>query len=72
MAESRNSIREKQRQMEVMEKSGSSSLGKRAVIPLWTREWLMPLSKEVTYASCGSVINKHYNFSGKAGAPLHR
>lgn len=25
-------------------------------------------SKEVTYASCGSVINKHYNFSGKADA----
>lgn len=47
-------------------KSGSSSL-ENVVIRL-DMGMVYATSKEVTYASCGSVINKHYNFSGKADA----
>ena len=47
-------------------KSGSSSL-ENVVIRL-DMGMAYATSKEVTYASCGSVINKHYNFSGKADA----
>lgn len=47
-------------------KSGSGSL-ENVVIRL-DMGMAYATSKEVTYASCGSVINKHYNFSGKADA----
>lgn len=47
-------------------KGGSSSL-ENVVIRL-DMGMAYATSKEVTYASCGSVINKHYNFSGKADA----
>lgn len=47
-------------------KGGSSSL-ENVVIRL-DMGMVYATSKEVTYASCGSVINKHYNFSGKADA----
>ena len=47
-------------------KGGSSSL-ENVVIRL-DMGMAYATSKEVTYASCGSVINKHYNFSGKVDA----
>lgn len=46
----------------------SGSAGMENVVIRLDMGMVYATSNEVTYASCGSVINKHYNFSGKVDA----
>ena len=46
----------------------SGSAGMENVVIRLDMGMVYATSKEVTYASCGSVINKHYNFSDKVDA----